>query len=38
MNQHPANWQLLRHSGLSEERLTDEALKFLNQMKRMNHG
>ncbi|MBF7693142.1 TnsD family Tn7-like transposition protein [Acinetobacter pollinis] len=37
MNQHPANWQLLRHSGLSEERLTDEALKFLNQMKRMNH-
>ncbi|MCU4395736.1 TnsD family Tn7-like transposition protein [Acinetobacter junii] len=38
MNQHPVNWQLLRHSGLSEERLTDEALKFLNQMKRMNHG
>ncbi|MBF7695300.1 TnsD family Tn7-like transposition protein [Acinetobacter rathckeae] len=38
MNQHPANWKLLRHSGLSEKRLTDEVLKFLNQMKRMNHG
>ena len=38
INQHPATWQLLRHSGLSEQRLTDEALKFLNQMKRMNHG
>ncbi len=38
INQYPASWQLLRHSGLSEERLTDEALKFLNQMKRMNHG
>jgi hypothetical protein len=38
INQHPASWQLLRHSGLSEERLTDEALKFLNQIKRINHG
>ena len=37
-NQHQASWQLLRYSGLSEERLTDEALKFLNQMKRIYHG
>ena len=38
INQHPVSWQLLRHSGLSEERLTNEALKFLNQMKRINYG
>lgn len=38
INQYQAGWQLLRHSGLSEERLTDEALKFLNQIKRINHG
>ncbi|MDC4536895.1 TnsD family Tn7-like transposition protein [Acinetobacter baumannii] len=38
VNQPQVSWQLLRHSGLSEERLTDEALKFLNQMKRINHG
>jgi len=38
INQHPANWQLLRHSGLSEERLTDETLKFLNKIKRINYG
>ena len=38
INQHQASWQLLRYSGLSEERLTDEALKFLNQIKRINHG
>lgn len=37
-NQHPASWKLLRHSGLSEERLTDEAFRFLNQIKRVNHG
>ena len=38
INQYQASWQLLRHSGLSEERLTNEALKFLNQIKRVNHG
>lgn len=37
-NQHQASWQLLRHSGLSEKRLTNETLKFLNQIKRVNHG
>jgi len=38
INQYQASWQLLRYSGLSEERLTDEALKFLNQIKRINNG
>lgn len=38
LNQHQASWQLLRHSGLSEERLTHETLKFLNQIKRVDHG
>ena len=37
-NQHQTSWQLLRHSGLSEERLTHETLKFLNQIKRIEHG
>ena len=38
IKQFQANWQILRKSGLSEGRLTDEALKFLDQIKRMNHG
>ena len=37
-NQHQAGWKILRKSGLSEERFTDEALKFLNQIKRINYG
>lgn len=38
LNKHHAGWQILRMSGLSEERFTDETLKFLNQIKRINHG
>ena len=38
LNKHHAGWQILRKSGLSEERFTDETLKFLNQIKRINHG
>lgn len=38
INQQPVSWQLLRLSGLSEERLTNETLKFLNQIKRIDHG
>lgn len=38
LNQYQAGWQILRKSGLSEERFTDETLKFLNQIKRINHG
>ena len=37
-NQHLASWQLLRHSGLSEDRLTNETIKFLDQIKRIHHG
>ena len=38
LNQQQASWQILRKAGLSKERLTDEALKFLNKIKRINHG
>ncbi|WAU73630.1 TnsD family Tn7-like transposition protein [Acinetobacter sp. TR11] len=38
LNQHQVGWKILRKSGLSEERFTDETLKFLNQIKRINHG
>jgi hypothetical protein len=38
LNQHQVGWKILRKSGLSEERFTDETLKFLNQIKRVNHG
>ena len=38
LNQYQADWQILRQSGLSEERLTDETIRFLNQIKRINHG
>ena len=37
-HQQQASWQILRKAGLSKERLTDEALKFLNKIKRINHG
>jgi hypothetical protein len=37
-NQHQADWQILRKAGLSEKRLTDETLKFLNKIKRINYG
>ncbi|WP_180060011.1 TnsD family Tn7-like transposition protein [Acinetobacter sp. YH12135] len=38
LNQRQASWQILRKAGLSKERLTNEALKFLNQIKWINHG
>ncbi len=38
LNLRLADWQILRKAGLSEERLTDEALKFLNKIKRINYG
>ncbi|GAA5001017.1 hypothetical protein GCM10023206_03270 [Acinetobacter puyangensis] len=38
LNLYPADWQILRKSGLSEERLTDETLKFLNQIRGINYG
>lgn len=38
LNLHLADWQILRKAGLSEERLTDETLKFLNKIKRINFG
>lgn len=38
LNLHLADWQILRKAGLSEERLTDETLKFLNKIKRINYG
>jgi len=38
LNLYPAEWQILRKAGLSEERLTDETLKFLNKIKRINYG
>ena len=37
-NQHQADWQILRKAGLSEKRLTNETLKFLNKIKRINYG
>lgn len=37
-NQHQADWKILRKAGLSEKRLTDETLKFLNKIKRINYG
>ena len=37
-NQHQAHWQILRKAGLSEKRLTDETLKFLNKIKRIKYG
>ncbi len=36
-NQHQADWQILRKAGLSQERLTDETLTFLNKIKRISH-
>lgn len=36
-NQHQADWQILRKAGLSQERLTDETLTFLNKIKRIPH-
>lgn len=38
LNLHLADWQILRKAGLSKERLTDETLKFLNKIKRINYG
>lgn len=36
-NQHISRWKILRQAGLSEERLTDEAMKFLTLIRRENY-